>query len=74
MDLAILSELTKIETQGIEKCENELNLLAQLPSHPPSEVHGRIKWLLQKLSAGQEKVEKYERESGVLKGVLQREF
>lgn len=73
MDLAILSELIKIETQGISSCENELTLLAQLPSRP-SETHGRIKWLLDKLSVGQEKVEKYERESGELKGILRREF
>lgn len=73
MDLAILSELIKLETQGIEKCETELDLLAKLPRRPP-EVHGRINWLLKKMSAGQDKVEKYERESGELKGILQREF
>lgn len=73
MDLAIFSELIKIETQGIEKCENELITLAKLPNHP-AETHGRIKWLLSKLKEGQEKVEGYERESGFLKGVLKREF
>lgn len=73
MDLAVLSELVKIETQGIDKCENELNLLAQLPGRSP-EIYPRIKWLLKKMSAGQNKVEKYERESGQLKGILQREF
>jgi hypothetical protein len=77
MDLAILSELVKIETQGIEKSENELNLLlatlAHLPRQPP-EVHGRVRWLLKKLGAAQEKVEGYERESGNLKKVLQHEF
>lgn len=81
MDLAILSELVKIETQGIEKCENELgSLLAALDHlpgrqyHPPPEVHARVKWLLKKLGAAQEKVEGYERESGILKKVLQHEF
>ena len=73
MDLAIFSELIKIETQGIEKCENELGLLAKLPHHP-AETHGRIKWLLNKMKEGQEKVEGYERESGLLKGILKREF
>ena len=73
LDLAILSELTKIETQGIEKCESELNLLGQLPGQP-KEVRGRIKWLLGKLRGSQEKVEGYERESGVLKKVLSKEY
>lgn len=73
MDLAILSELVKLETQGIEKCETELNLLARVPGHP-SEIRARSKWLLQKVWAAQDKVEKYERESGALKGILQREF
>lgn len=73
LDLAILSELTKIETQTIEKCEGELRLLADLPNRP-AELHGRIKWLLAKLGAGQQKVERYDRESGSLKRVLQQEF
>lgn len=73
MDLSILTELIKIETQGIDKYETELKLLAQLP-HRPWEVRARTQWLLDKLSVGQRKVEKYERESGRLKGVLTREF
>lgn len=73
MDLAIFSELIKIETQGIEKYENELGLLAKLPNRP-AETHGRIKWLLNKMREGQEKVEGYERESGLLKRILKREF
>ena len=73
MDLAILSELIKIETQGIEKFENELHLLARLPARP-AEIQGRVRWLLNKTREGQEKVENYERESGDLKGILKREF
>jgi hypothetical protein len=73
MDLAILSQLVKIETQGIEKCENELNLLAQVPGKPP-EIHKRIAWLLKKLSEGHGKVEQYERENGKLKMILKEEF
>ena len=73
LDLAILSNLIKIETQGIDKCEAELNLLGQLPGSP-AEVRGRTQWLLDKLSAGQRKIEQYERESGTLKKVLQREY
>lgn len=73
MDLAILSELIKIETQGIDKYEAELSLLGKLPGQP-KEVLGRIKWLLGKLRVGQDKVEKYEKESGGLKKVLQMEY
>ena len=73
LDLAILSELIKIETSGIDKCESELNLLGQLPGQP-AEIRGRINWLLGKLRSGQEKVEGYERESGVLKKILSKEY
>ena len=73
LDLAILSQLIKIETQGIDKYEAELNLLANLPG-APKEIRGRAKWLLAKLWAGQNKVEGYERESGALKKVLMQEF
>ncbi|KAL9123674.1 MAG: hypothetical protein Q9217_006919 [Psora testacea] len=73
LDLAILSELITIETQGIAKHESELNLLGQLPGQP-AEVRGRINWLLNKLKGSQEKVEAYERKSGTLKTILSKEF
>lgn len=73
LDLAILSELSKIETAGIEKYESELKLLAKLPGQP-TEVQARIKWLLGKLWASHDKISKYEHESGALKKVLQQEF
>ena len=73
LDLAILSELIKIETQSIDKYEAELNLLANLPKQP-GEIAPRIKWLLQKLQGCQTKVEKYESQGSVLKKVLQHEY
>ncbi|KAL9103726.1 MAG: hypothetical protein Q9163_001276 [Psora crenata] len=73
LDLAILSELTKIETQGIDRYESELKLLGRFPGQP-AEVRGRTQWLLDKLRGSQEKVEGYERESGVLKKVLAKEY
>ena len=73
LDLAILSELTKIETQSIDKYEAELNLLANLPKQP-GELAPRIKWLLSKLHASQAKIEKYEEEGGALKKVLHAEY
>ena len=74
MDLAILAELITIETKGIDKYEAELSLLGSLPGGPPAKVKGRVAYLLEKLWQGQEKVQKYEGESGRLKGVLRREF
>ncbi|KAL2054471.1 hypothetical protein ABVK25_005219 [Lepraria finkii] len=73
LDLGILSELIKIETQGIDKVEAELSLLGSLPGSP-KQTKGRINWLLGRLYAGQDKVEKYEKESEALKKVLQREY
>ena len=73
LDLAILSRLIKVETQGIDKYEAELNLLGSLPGSP-KEVRARVKWLLGKLNAGQNKVEGYESESGRLKKILQQEY
>ena len=48
MDLAILTQLIKAETSGIDKYEAELNLLGNLPRQP-REVQGRFRWLLEKL-------------------------
>ena len=48
MDLAILTQLIKAETSGIDKYEAELNLLGNLPGQP-REVQGRVRWLLEKL-------------------------
>ena len=48
LDLAILTQLIKVETAGIDKYEAELNLLAALPGQP-KEVRGRVRWLLGKL-------------------------
>lgn len=73
LDLAILSELIKIETQGIDKCESELSLLGKLPGSP-KEARGRAKYLLGKLYASQDKIEKYEKEGGALKKVLSQEY
>ena len=73
LDLAVLSQLIKVETQGIDKHESELNLLGQLPGQP-TEVRGRIRWLLGKVKGSQEKVEMYEKEIGALKTILSKEY
>lgn len=73
LDLAIASELIKIETAAIDKYEAELKLLAGLPRQP-GELAPRVRWLLAKLQGCQGRVEEYERESGALKKVLRAEY
>ena len=73
LDLAILTELTKIETKSIDKYEAELNMLGSLPRQP-REVGPRINFLLGKLATSQQKVEAWEKEMGALKRVLTDEY
>ena len=73
LDLLILGELIKVETKSIDQYEAELNLLAGLPKQP-AEVALRVRWLLGKLRASQEKIEAFDKESGALKKVLQKEY
>ncbi|OCK78111.1 hypothetical protein K432DRAFT_332656 [Lepidopterella palustris CBS 459.81] len=73
MDLMVNSELIKMENANIEKYEGELQLLSKLKSQP-SQLTPRVQWLLSKLAQSQANVEGYERESGVLKKILGREY
>jgi hypothetical protein len=73
MDLATLTHLIKLENENIDKYEAELGFLSTLPKQP-SEIVGREKYLLAKLRTSQEKVEKWEMESGRLKKVLVAEY
>jgi hypothetical protein len=72
LDLATLTELTKIETKSIDKYETELNILASLPNQP-REVGPRVRFLLGKLAISQAKVEAWEKEMGSLKKILSTE-
>jgi hypothetical protein len=69
MDLALLTELAKVEAKGIDKVEQELGLLGQLPNMP-FQTGERVTYLLNKLEAGQKKIQKFEAEMGELKKVL----
>ncbi|KAF3184452.1 mitochondrial escape protein 2 [Orbilia oligospora] len=73
LDIDVATELTKTETANVAKYETELTTLAQLPSKP-SEIAGRVSYLLKKLQASQMKIEQYEKEIGALKKILQSEF
>lgn len=69
LDLAILTNLTKIESATIDKCESELLVLSQLRNQP-AQTAGRVQYLLSKMMVSQQKVEKYEGEMKGLKKVL----
>ena len=73
LDLSILTQLIAGESKSIAKYENELQLLGSLPKQP-GELRPRTQWLLNKVWAAQTKIEKYEKESAMLKKVLQSEY
>jgi hypothetical protein len=73
LDLAILTDLTKVEGATIDKCEQELLLLSKL-GDGARKIAPRVQYLLAKLATSQEKVEKYEVEMKGLKKVLGEEF
>ncbi|KAF2118896.1 RNA12 protein-domain-containing protein [Lophiotrema nucula] len=73
LDLAILTDLTKIENATIDKCEQELLLLSKLEK-TPAQLTPRVQYLLTKLATSQANVEKYDGESKVLKKVLGEEY
>ncbi|KAK4122519.1 hypothetical protein N657DRAFT_646230 [Parathielavia appendiculata] len=72
MDLALLSELAKIEAKNIDRAETELSVLAALPSQPYQAAE-RVNYLLAKLQASQQKIVAYEKEMEGLKKVLAEE-
>ncbi|GKT87093.1 mitochondrial escape protein 2 [Colletotrichum tofieldiae] len=73
LDLAVLKELTKVETKTIEKAENELALLGSLPKQP-AQTGARVSYLLDKLEGSQAKIMKYEKEIAALKKVLKHNY
>lgn len=73
LDLAILTDQVKTENASIDKCENELKLLGDLPRRPTA-VSARTTWLLDKVQASQIKVEAYEKEQAALKKILTEEY
>ncbi len=72
LDLAIVSELAKIEAKIIDKVEGELGVLAALPRQP-AQTAERITYLLAKLEASQRKITAYESQMTGFKKVLSQE-
>ena len=73
MDLAVLGECIKQESAAIDKAEQELHLLGELPKQP-AELTARVQWLLGKIMTSQTKVEHWETEQAALKKILTSEY
>lgn len=73
MDLDLINELSKVEAKTIDKVENELTLLGQLPKQT-GETAGRIQFLLTKLEKSQTKIAKWDKEMDGLKKVLAEKY
>jgi hypothetical protein len=73
MDLVLLNNAISNQTKTIEKLEQELHLLAELPRQPV-ELRERVQWLLTNISTAQKKIETFEKESTDLKKILTTEF
>lgn len=69
MDLSIISQLAAKEQSNIQSWENELKMLGELPG-TPAEIQPRIRYLLSKAAASQEKIVQYDAKSAKLKRVL----
>lgn len=73
LELALLSDAIASENKSIDKYEQELRLLSELPKQPP-ELYDRMKWLLGNVAKSQKSIESLEKESAALKKILQTEF
>lgn len=73
LDLAVLTNAIGNQTKTIEKLEQELHLLGELPRQP-AELRDRIQWLLTNVAVAQKKIEDFEKQSAELKKTLATEF
>ncbi|KAM0286057.1 hypothetical protein ACHAQH_001065 [Verticillium albo-atrum] len=73
MDLAVFTEMAKVEAKTIDKVENELALLGALPKQP-AQAGPRVEYLLNKLDKSQRKIDGYDKEMAALKKVLSQQF
>lgn len=74
MDLAILGQLIAKENKDLDKAETELRLLAELGTNVSSDLKPRIRYLLGKVLASQQNVEKMEGEEGLMKKIMKEKF
>ena len=73
MELGRLTFLSGVEKKNIEKAEEELARLKELPAGQIKEIEPRIRYLLKKIQASQRNIEQFDFEMGVVKDVLKKE-
>ena len=73
MELGRLTFLSAEEKKNIDKAEEELARLKELPAVQIKEIESRIRYLLRKIQASQRKIERFDYEMGVVKEVLKKE-
>lgn len=72
-DLSIITQQIAKEGATIESCEKELQLLAELPGMP-AELKPRVRYLLAKAAASQERIVNFETKAGKLKKILSEKY
>jgi TolA-binding protein len=73
MELGRLTFLAGEEKKNIEKAEEELSKLKELPPAQAKEIEQRIRYLLKKIQASQGNIESIEFDMGKVKDVLKTE-
>jgi hypothetical protein len=73
MELGLVGDAVAGENRAIDRYEQELRLLAEMPRQP-AELYDRTRWLLANIAKSQRTIEDLERRSVGLKKILQTEF
>lgn len=73
MELGRLTFLQGEEKKNIEKAEEELARLKELPAGQVKEIETRIRYILRKIQASQRNIEMYDFDMAIVKEVLKRE-
>jgi len=74
MELGRLTVLAAEEKKNIEKAEEELERLKELPAGQIKEIEPRIRYLLKKIQASQRNIEVFDGEMGRVKEILKAEI
>jgi hypothetical protein len=73
MELGRFTFLSAEEKKNIEKAEEELARLKELPAAQIKELETRIRYLLKRIQKSQRSIEQFDYETGVLKETLKKE-
>lgn len=74
MELARLTFLSGDEKKNIEKAEEELARLKELPPMQVREIESRIRYLLKKIRTSQQNIETFDIQIGIVKDILKTEI